>query len=121
MSLSSIKAFDPTATAEVVIPSAPVIPAAPAPGSPTPLTLEQVFGVKSQMTVLGYTPGHSLAPVKNPLYVWESSRVKDIMEWLALDSPDPLWISGPTGSDEPPRPTLRKLRLEVGVSCPYAA
>ena len=124
MSLSTIKAFDPTATAtaprfaataEAVIPSAPVVLTAPAPGTPTPLTLEQVFGVKSQMAVNGFVPGHTLAPAKNPLYVWESSRVKDIMEWLALDSPDPLWISGPTGSGK----TEMVVQLAAGLNAPF--
>ena len=125
MSLSTIKAFDPSApavktaprfteTAEVVIPSAPVVLAAPAPGSPTLLTLQQIFGVPSQMTLQGFTPGHDLAPVKNPLFVWESSRIKDIVEWLDMDSPEPLWISGPTGSGK----TEMVVQLAAGLNAP---
>lgn len=124
MSLSTIKAFDPTATAtaprfaataETAIPSAPVVPVPPAPGTPTPLTLEQVFGIKSQMPVLGFTPGHPLVPAKNHLYVWDSSRVKDIMAWLAVDSPDPLWISGPTGSGK----TEMVVQIAAGLNAPF--
>jgi cobaltochelatase CobS len=111
MSTSKIKPFNANTAAVTAV---HVLSEAPAPGTPVGLTLEQVFGVKSQMTVQGFYPGHSLAPAKNPLYVWEPARVKDVMEWMAEPNPDPLWITGPTGSGK----TEMAVQLAAGLNAP---
>jgi cobaltochelatase CobS len=64
---------------------------------PTSITIQEAFGLPSQMTIQGFTPGHPLTPEKNPNYIWSTPLVKDIIEWLAAPVPDPLWITGPTG------------------------
>lgn len=64
---------------------------------PASITIQEAFGLPSQMTIQGFTPGHPLAPERNPNYVWSAPLVKDIIEWLAAPVPDPLWITGPTG------------------------
>lgn len=113
MSLSNIKAYD----AAKVVTAAPLFteaPTPPAPGTPVGLTLEQVFGIKSQMVVQGFAPGHPMAPAKNPLYIWESGRVKDVMEWLSEPNPEPLWITGPTGCGK----TEVALQLAAGLNAP---
>lgn len=64
---------------------------------PTTYTVQQVFGFPSQLPLAGFAPGHPLVPQATPGYVWDSSLVKDFIEWLTEPSPDPLWVSGPTG------------------------
>jgi cobaltochelatase CobS len=67
------------------------------PAVPKTLTLQEAFGIKSQIEVLGFEPGHPLAPMRDPNYVWEKSLIMDILEWLREPNPDPLWVTGPTG------------------------
>lgn len=64
---------------------------------PASITIQEAFGLPSQMKLQGFAPGHPLVPEKNPNYVWATTLVKDIIEWLAAPVPDPLWITGPTG------------------------
>lgn len=66
---------------------------------PTPriYTVQQAFGLPSQMKIPGFAPGYPLVPEKSPAFVWQPALVKDLIEWLLDPSPDPLWITGPTG------------------------
>lgn len=64
---------------------------------PASITIQEAFGLPSQMTTQGFKPGHPLVPAKNPNYIWAPSLVKDIIEWLGAPVPDPLWVTGPTG------------------------
>lgn len=65
--------------------------------TPATYTVQDVFGFPSQMTLPGFVAGHPLVPTPTPGYVWSPRLVKDFIEWLSEPSPDPLWISGPTG------------------------
>ncbi len=78
------------------------------------LTLEQVFGIKSQINVQGFTQGHPLAPARNPLFVWDPKDVKDILEWLCEPNPDPVWLTGPTGCGK----TEMAVQLAAGLNAP---
>ena len=64
---------------------------------PATYTVQQVFGIPSQLQLAGFAPGHPLVPQATPGYVWDSSLVKDFIEWLTEPSPDPIWLAGPTG------------------------
>lgn len=65
--------------------------------APAGYSVQEVFGFPSQMTLSGFDPGHPLVPEATSGYVWQPQLAKDFIEWLSEDSPDPLWISGPTG------------------------
>lgn len=65
---------------------------------PTPHSVQAVFGFASQMALPGFTPGHPLVPETTPGYVWMPALAKDLIEWLSEPNPDPLWLTGPTGS-----------------------
>ncbi len=79
----------------------------------TKLTVEEVFGIPSKMPVTGFVAGHPLAPNKAK-YVWDKSLVKDLMEWMSESSPDPLWITGPTGCGK----TEMAIQLGAGLNAP---
>lgn len=61
---------------------------------PKVFTIQEAFGVPSQMKIEGFEAGHPLVPKKNPLYVWDKAMLKDAIEWLGEENPDPLWIQG---------------------------
>lgn len=65
---------------------------------PKEYTVQQVFGFPSQLKLNGYTPGHPLVPKVTHKYVWDAKLAKDMIEWLCEEDPDPLWISGQTGT-----------------------
>ncbi|QXE87372.1 MoxR family ATPase [Geomonas nitrogeniifigens] len=65
--------------------------------TPTTYTVQEVFGIPSQLPLTGYEPGHPLVPRSTPGYVWDARLLRDFIEWLTEPDPDPLWISGPTG------------------------
>ena len=60
-------------------------------------SVKEAFGFNSNIQIAGYKPGHPLTPEKTKGYVWDTALVKDAIEWLSEDNPDPLWISGETG------------------------
>lgn len=64
---------------------------------PASYTVQKVFGFPSQLPIAGFLPGHPLVPKSTPGYVWDARIARDFIEWLGEPSPDPLWISGPTG------------------------
>ena len=65
--------------------------------APARYSVQEVFGFESKMTLSGFAPGHPLVPEATSGYVWQPQMARDFIEWLSEDSPDPLWISGPTG------------------------
>ena len=65
---------------------------------PRTYTVEEVFGIPSKIELQGYEPGHPMVPAKTKGYVWNVSMVRDAVEWLIEDNPDPVWLSGDTGS-----------------------
>lgn len=65
--------------------------------TPTTYTVQEVFGFPSQMTLPGFVPGHPLVPASTPGYIWDLKLVRDLIEWTCEPTPEPLWISGPTG------------------------
>lgn len=65
--------------------------------TPATYTVQEVFGIPSQMRLPGFAPGHPLVPAATSGYVWTPGLVKDFIEWMSEPSPEPLWISGPTG------------------------
>ena len=64
---------------------------------PAVYTVQDIFNLPSKMPLSGFAPGHPLVPNATPGYVWTSALAKDFIEWLTDPTPDPLWISGPTG------------------------
>lgn len=64
---------------------------------PKEMTVKEIFGFNSQIKIMGYEPGHPLVPEKTKGYVWDKNLVKDAIEWLTEENPDPVWLSGATG------------------------
>jgi cobaltochelatase CobS len=60
-------------------------------------TVQEAFGIPSQIKLNGFTAGHPLVPQKTEGYVWDTKLLKDAIEWISEDNPDPLYISGETG------------------------
>lgn len=77
------------------------------------LTVKDVFGLSSNMPVVGFAPGHPLVPAKIG-YVWDKKTVMDLLEWMEEESPDPLWITGPTGCGK----TEMAIQLGAGLNAP---
>ncbi|MRR07798.1 MAG: AAA family ATPase [Deltaproteobacteria bacterium] len=77
------------------------------------LTVEAVFGIPSKMPVVGFEAGHPLTPIKIG-YVWDTKNVRDLLEWMSEPSPDPLWITGPTGCGK----TEMAVQLGAGLNAP---
>ncbi len=76
-------------------------------------TVKDVFGFNSNMPVIGYEAGHPLAPARTE-YVWDKKIVMDLLEWMTEGSPDPLWITGPTGCGK----TEMAVQLGAGLNAP---
>ncbi|MGC9520130.1 MAG: AAA family ATPase [Desulfuromonadaceae bacterium] len=67
------------------------------PPQPCTYSVKEVFGFNSNMQLPGFVPGHPLVPERTEGYVWDQKLARDFIEWLSEPSPEPLWISGPTG------------------------